>query len=39
LQKLIIQWIYEDNIPSEAVRAAVAAVEEYADFPFSTAKP
>ena len=39
LQRLVTQWIHEDNIPVDAVRTAVTAVEEYKDFPFSTEKP
>jgi hypothetical protein len=36
LQEMIIHWIHVDEIPVDAVRAAVMVVDEYATFPFST---
>jgi hypothetical protein len=39
LQRLVSQWLYQDEIPIAVVRAAVTKVDEFRDFPFSTKKP
>ncbi|MCA1455196.1 hypothetical protein I6F35_18560 [Bradyrhizobium sp. BRP22] len=35
-QRLISEWIYQDNIPEEVVGEAVTEVEEFSEFPFHT---
>jgi hypothetical protein len=33
------EMLHNDNIPEDVVRRQVSKIDEYANFPFSTAKP
>jgi len=39
MQGYVTEMIHHDNIPEAAVRQEISKIDEYSNFPFSTAKP